>query len=172
MVRALRRALQLVECVRAMQRQLRRAPVATALVLALAGMLTACTANLTRPNCGWGSTIPRHATRICSATYMTLTGLAAAEARGNNRTIHALVANPRVAGRIIRYGRQVRRQGITIFRVTPSLVMNELSRHRVSVSDYLIGRTKHGSITAFELLTVRIHHSKAIVIGDVPNEAW
>lgn len=133
--------------------------------------MAGCTADLSKPNCGWANQIPHHDHSICNLTYATLRRVTAAEADGDNSEIHRLVPAPNVARRIIGYGSSLRRQGLSYLRTTPLLVLTARPHQRVIVLAYLVGKTSGGKIDASETITVHVHRV-ATIVGDQPGQEW
>lgn len=125
------------------------------------------------PTCSWTSQPPGNADTICRESFHTLTQIARAEVRGDNKTVHALVSNRSVAARIIDFGKRERARGLKELHVVPSLTLGSLqTSNQTGVGFHLGGKRVHGNFEGSETVYVLIRRGKAVIVLDQPGQEW
>lgn len=124
------------------------------------------------PSCSWNITPPSHSATICRIAFGTLKSIVRAEVAGDNRPIRRLVANPRVARKVIAYGDQQRLQGLKFMHVVPSLTLDITSQGLVGAGFFIVGKTRGGRIADPQTVYMRLHGGTAQVTEDQPDQQW
>jgi len=125
-----------------------------------------------RPICSWASTPPRGAGALCTTTFRTLKTLASSEARGDNASIRRLVADSKVARRIIAYGATARGERAYNLHIVPSLTLDTSLPGLVGAAFDLAAQGRLGQIHVSETVYLRIRRGTAVVVHDQPGEEW
>lgn len=116
--------------------------------------------------------MPARSDFLCATVFRTLSGLARANLRGDDATVRRLVSDPRVAGRIVAYGRKIRRAHATDLHVVPSITMDKLPSGELGAGFYLLGSARTGRINAPQTLYLRLRRRTAFVVRDQPGQEW
>lgn len=137
--------------------------VAWILAPLLFSVLAGCSANLSRPTCGWATSIPRNGSAICRITYATFQRIARDDSSGNAAGIERITTSTAVARKIIRFGARLRRQRLTFLRTTPTFILSAQRGGVVQVSGYLVGHTDQGKLNDAAIVVLRVRHQRARV---------
>jgi hypothetical protein len=120
------------------------------------------------PTCSWSSAVPRGADATCLSVFRTLSRIARAEQRGDEKSIRTLAPVPKAARRMIAEGRSLRSQHASGLHVVPSVTLRANSPNRVEAQYFLLGKTPSGRINQQEGVTLRVHGGSAVITRAQP----
>jgi hypothetical protein len=138
----------------------------------LAGCSAASVPSQSHPICSWAVQVPSNSDALCAAAFRTLSRLAAADARGDDRTVRRLVSNRSIADQIIAYGRQLRSQGLRDLHIVPSLTLDLTPAGMWGAEFVLAGKTSQGNFHQTSTLYFRSRRGVDIVEAQDPLQAW
>ncbi|MGI8968175.1 MAG: hypothetical protein ACR2GA_03625 [Chloroflexota bacterium] len=125
-----------------------------------------------KPDCSWDVAVPANADHLCTVSFDTVSAVVRAQVAGNDAAIRRIATTPRVARRIISYGRQKRAEGIIYLHVVPSITLTITAQHKLGVGIYITGKTHHSTVSDPETVYLRVHGNRGTIIDDQPNQVW
>lgn len=138
----------------------------------LSGCLGTSVPTQSNPSCSWDSSVPAHASSICTSVFHTLSSIAAALQTGNDAAIRRLVSSGSVRHKLVNYGRGLRAQGVRNLHVVPSITLDQLKRGSIGAGFYVNGNITGGRVNAPQTVELRLVHGRASVINDQPGQEW